>query len=231
MAVESFDKNIISEWEGGQRLYGYVPVTREGSGLTISSGIDLSRQLYSELSKIEGLLPETLNMFKPYLATGPGSYGLTHTIGQNTLLSSTHPNYIYKQAGGGQGIENRKITISEPEAQLLDDYFFKKSEIDAKEVYEALRGNDSKSGGGPRWDDLSKAQRTVIVDIVHNMGKGALSGFPKLNKAIGSGNWGDVITEMDAGVSNIEGASGWADSATANRMSKRAKYLRKQGVQ
>ena len=234
MAVDDFDKSVITEWEGGQRLYGYVPVSsKEGSssGLTIATGLDLSRQLYSELEGISGLLPETLALFKPYLATGPGAWGLTHTKGQlGTLLSPGHPNYIYKQAGQGQDIENRKITITQPQAQIIDDYFFKKSETKAKEVYKSLTGVNSESGGGPRWEDLSKAQRTVMVDIVHNMGRNAIFGYPKLKKAIGSGNWTDAIAEMGAGQSNIEGASGWSNSETANRMLKRAQYLRQQGI-
>ena len=40
MAVDDFDKSVITEWEGGQRLYGYVPVSSEegsSSGLTLRS--------------------------------------------------------------------------------------------------------------------------------------------------------------------------------------------------
>ena len=61
-----------------------------------------------------------------------------------------------------------------------------------------------------------------MVDIIHNMGGSSLYNYDILRKAIGEGKWDEAVIEM-------ERRGGWGDSATYNRMVKRAKYLRDKG--
>ena len=55
---------------------------------------------------------------------------------------------------------------------------------------------DAKTLAGAAWDELNDTRRNVLINMAYNMGRGTLSKFKKMWKAIPSGDYNEAAFQM-----------------------------------
>lgn len=133
------DFTFISELEGGQQLTAYVPASSiSQSGVTIATGFDLGARDEHDLQKL-GFSTDLISRLKPYL-------GL-------------------KKAEAVAKLEHDPLSISQPEADLIDAA----AKADATEFIVNLYDSAIASGALP-FAELSAEAQTVIASVSYQYG-------------------------------------------------------------
>jgi len=199
------DLNFIQENEGF-RSYGIWP-SKELSGLTIGSGIDLSNFTKDDLIEA-GVTKEDVKNASRWLAPKAG------TPGPRGAKIMTKGNF-YDAADRINGVKvGSKVNWSEESLNNMHIWALKGSYNNAKKVYEKL----TKRGGlNRKFEDLTKAQKTVLVDLTYNAGANfIISKTTALENAIEKDDWSAIEGEFSS--------NNWAELDRA-RHHKRADLL------
>jgi len=139
--------------EEGTELQGDIPKDSKGnilgtSGVTIGSGLDLSKQTEDRLRKM-GISEKLITRFKPYL-------GLVGSDAQ-------------------KAIDNSPLTISESENEAMMPKVQRHYINQIRNTYEKTRQGLLESERGKSWEQLTPAQRTVITSVGYQHGPNFLT--------------------------------------------------------
>ena len=157
----SIDWGRIRQWEGGQRLEGYVPMRKDGSvvggsGVTIASGFDIGQHSAADFDRLEIWPPsvkdEIREVLRPY-------FGVKGEAAKQVLSLASQ--------------KRRPPVLTADQAEALDTAVFKKFTRDVGGAYD--RALDRLPDGERRYrsfDDLPREARTVIVSFAYQHGMG-----------------------------------------------------------
>jgi hypothetical protein len=161
---DQVDMSFLSQSEGQQQTKAYVPeATTSKSGVTVGTGVDLGQLSQQQLANMP--IPQDLkDQLQPYV-------GLKQTAAQQYLTA--HP-----------------LTITEPQAQALDDVVIGTLIQSVGQKYQAASGQ--------AFTSLPPEAQTVIADVAMQYGSnlGAQTAAPTFWKAVTTGQWQDALAEL-----------------------------------
>lgn len=166
----SIDYDKLAEFEGGQATSAYVPWWPKGmkvkdgvitvvtdriegtgelagdnkSGVTVGTGVDLGQQnkkVYFERLTKAGATQDLLDKLDPYM-------GL-------------------KRSAACRYLREHPLTLTQEEVDLIDSEMQKEKINSVKGIYDKF---SEKNGYNTKFDDLSEAERTVLVSRQYNKG-------------------------------------------------------------
>jgi len=165
-ATPYIDYGFISRSEGGQKPGLYAPPSSH-SGVTVATGIDLSRHTADEL-RDWGVPDDAIQKLSPYLAPASGVYGLTGDTARKAL----------RDANGGPALDQSVLDALDRGA--------------LGGTIASIRRQFDGGGSGTRFDDLPVEARTAIIDLYHQYGAN-VGRTPDFWNAIRSGSWNHAV--------------------------------------
>jgi GH24 family phage-related lysozyme (muramidase) len=137
----AIDWNFISQFEGGQRLEGYIPAGHGKSGVTIATGFDIGQRSVVDLERLP-IPPSLTARLRPYaLLTG---------------------------AEATTALTRLPLTVMRADADAIDRATECSVYENLRRIYDAALTNDAAL---PTFDDLPDQAQTVIASVSYQYGE------------------------------------------------------------
>ncbi|MEW9680893.1 pesticin C-terminus-like muramidase [Pseudomonas sp. TE50-2] len=162
-----FDRDFLSDKEGGLQTSGYVPMVAGKpagtSGVTLGTGVDLGSKTSDSLLA-DGVPPSLVAILGEY----------TGLRGQQAVSK----------------LKNKPLTITETQAKELSDVYFDK-------LSSAVERRFNNAAGADKFRNISYNTRTAIIDLSFQYSDNLPARTPKAWQMMLDGNWTGLIQELN----------------------------------